>query len=83
MRYLVGDEAFLVRKQIEDRLYDLYPDKWIPQYSMVTFNEQMRYSEAFEKGKKQKAIMDKIMERKDIFRNWELLDFEDIVNQLR
>ncbi len=83
MRDLVADEAFLVRKQIEDRLYDLYPDKWIPQYSMVTFNEQMRYSEAFEKGKKQKAIMDKIMERKAIFRNWELLDFEDIVNQLR
>lgn len=82
MRDLVTDEAFLVRKQIETRLYELFPDKWIPQYSMVTFNEQMRYSEALANGKKQNAIMNKIMERKEIFRNWESLDFEDIVNQL-
>lgn len=82
MRDLVADKAFLVRMQIEARLYDLYPDTWIPQYSMVTFNEKMRYSEALAKGKKQNVIMNKIMSRKDIFRTWESLDFGKIVDQL-
>ncbi len=82
MRDLVADEAFLVRMQIEARLYDLYPEKWIPQYSMVTFNEHLRYSEALAKGKKQNVIMNKIMSRKDIFRTWESLDFGKIVDQL-
>ena len=38
MRDLVADEDFLLRKKIEAKLHELYPDKWIPQYSMVTFS---------------------------------------------
>jgi kynurenine 3-monooxygenase len=82
MRDLVADDKFLLRKQIEAKLSDLYPQKWIPLYSMVTFKEQMRYSEALEMGKKQKAIMDKVMAQNNIHKNWESLDFESIVNQL-
>ncbi len=82
MRDLVGDENFLLRKKIEAKIYDLYPQKWIPLYSMVTFKEQMRYSEALEMGKKQKAIMDKVMADKNIHKNWESLNFESIVKQL-
>jgi kynurenine 3-monooxygenase len=48
---------------------------------MVTFSD-LRYSEALEIGKKQQAIMDEVMNRNDIFENWESLDFEEIVNQL-
>ncbi len=82
MRDLVADENFLLRKKIEARLYDLYPYKWIPLYSMVTFKEQIRYSEALKIGEKQKAIMDKVMADKKIAKNWESLDFQSIVNQL-
>ncbi|MTI40313.1 FAD-dependent oxidoreductase [Fulvivirga lutimaris] len=82
MRDLVADDNFLLRKQIEAKLSDLYPQKWIPLYSMVTFKEQMRYSDALEMGKKQKAIMDKVMAQNNIHKNWESLDFESIVNQL-
>ena len=82
MRDLVADDNFLLRKQIEAKLSDLYPQKWIPLYSMVTFKEQIRYSDALEIGKKQKAIMDKVMAQNNIHKNWESLDFESIVNQL-
>ena len=54
MRDLVDDPNFILRKKIEARLHHLYPEKWIPLYSMVTFNENMRYSEALERGNIQK-----------------------------
>lgn len=82
MRDLVGDENFLLRKKIEAKLYDLFPQQWIPLYSMVTFKEDMRYSEALEIGKRQRAIMDKVMADKNIKKKWESLDFKSIVNQL-
>lgn len=82
MRDLVGDESFLLRKKIEAKLYELYPQKWIPLYSMVTFKDDIRYSDALAIGKKQKAIMDKVMEQKNLQKKWESLDFKSIVNQL-
>jgi kynurenine 3-monooxygenase len=82
MRDLVADDNFLLRKKIEAKLYDLYPQKWIPLYSMVTFKENLRYSDALVIGKKQKAIMDKVMKGNNVSKSWESLDFESIVNQL-
>ncbi len=45
MRDWVGDYAFLFRKKIEAKLSAMYPDEWMPQYSMVTFSD-LPYSEA-------------------------------------
>lgn len=80
MRDLVADKEFLLRKKIEARLNQLYPDKWVPLYSMVTFTPEMRYSEAYATGMKQKKIMDNVM--KNLPDNWETLDFQSIVQQL-
>lgn len=82
MRDLVADENFLLRKKIEARLHELFPQEWIPLYSMVTFQENIRYSEAQSIGKIQKKIMDSVMEKADISSTWEQLDFKSIVNQL-
>lgn len=82
MRDLVADADFLLRKKIEARLYELFPDKWIPLYSMVTFHENIRYSEAYQVGQKQKAIMDNVMKQPGIEKNWSNLNFEEIVEQL-
>ena len=81
MRDLVGDSNFLIRKQIEAKLHELYPQKWIPQYTMVTFTH-MPYSEALSEGKKKDIIMDQIMQIPDIQKNWKNLDFEEIVNKI-
>ena len=80
MRDLVGDEDFLLRKKIEAQLHDIHSERWIPLYSMVTFREDIRYSEAQSDGKLQKQVMDEVMSRPDIKSNWERLNFEEIVS---
>jgi kynurenine 3-monooxygenase len=83
MRDLVTDENFLLRKKIEGKLHELFPDKWIPLYSMVTFHEDVRYSDALATGQKQKAIMDDVLNLPGIESSWETLDFEEIANRLK
>lgn len=82
MRDHVADPVFLLRKKIEARLHTLFPDKWIPLYSMVTFNDNIRYSEAYRTGKKQEQIMNEVMKEPGIASQWETLDFKDIVDRL-
>ncbi len=83
MRDLVADAEFLLRKKIEAKLHELFPDKWIPLYSMVTFHDSMRYSEAYQIGKRQRKIMDEAMRTPGIETNWGSLDFEEIVSRLK
>jgi len=83
MRDLVADADFLLRKKIEARLHELYPTQWIPQYSMVTFHENIRYSEAYALGQKQKRIMDEVMQRPDIAATWQTLDFQQLVRRMQ
>lgn len=83
MRDLVADADFILRKKIEAKLHELYPDKWIPLYSMVTFHDNMRYSDAYTIGKHQKKIMDEVMKTPGLDSNWSSLNFEEIVNKLR
>lgn len=61
MRERTADPKFLLQKKIEARLYEKYPDKWIPAYSQVTFSPHIRYSEALQRGQKQEAIMQYVM----------------------
>jgi kynurenine 3-monooxygenase len=82
MRDLVADPEFLLRKKIEAKLHERFPDRWIPLYSMVTFNDKIRYSQAYATGRKQFRIMNEVMSRSGIKDNWQTLDLEAIVNQL-
>jgi kynurenine 3-monooxygenase len=82
MRDLVADEKFLLQKRIEARIHDLYPNQWIPLYSMVTFNENIRYSEAIRIGEKQKKIMEEVMKRPDIETTWESMDFKNLIYKM-
>jgi len=82
MRDLVADPDFILRKKIESKLHELYPEKWIPLYSMVTFHEDIRYADAYKTGQKQKAIMDNVMKTPRIESIWPTLNFGQIVEQL-
>ncbi|KAE8737381.1 hypothetical protein FOCC_FOCC017155 [Frankliniella occidentalis] len=44
MRDLVNRPTFLLRKKLDNALYALLPDVWVPLYNAVTFSD-MRYSE--------------------------------------
>jgi kynurenine 3-monooxygenase len=81
MRDLVADADFLLRKKIEAHLHSLYPNDWIPLYSMVTFYEHIRYSEAYRNGQIQKKIMDEVMRKPGIATSWQSLNFEEIVQK--
>ena len=82
MRDLVADPQFLLRKKIEAKLHELYPQKWIPLYSMVTFNDHIRYSTAYRTGKKQQQIMEDVMKTPGIVQLWQTLNFKEIVDRL-
>jgi len=76
MRDKVADPRFLLQKKIEARLYEKYPDKWIPTYSQVTFSPHIRYSEAYRNSMRQEVIMQQIMVRPDIEKIWQSEELE-------
>ncbi|HEX6893304.1 MAG TPA: NAD(P)/FAD-dependent oxidoreductase [Chryseolinea sp.] len=82
MRDLVADADFLLRKKIEAKLHELFPDRWIPLYSMVTFHENIRYSDALKIGLKQQHVMDIVMKTPGIETTWPALDFQSLVRQI-
>lgn len=79
MRDLAGDKDFLLRKRIERKFSDLYPDKWMPLYSQVTFSH-IRYSEALAAGERQRKIMDEVMEMDNIHDRW---DQEEVIDKIK
>lgn len=76
MRDLVADESFLLRKKIEKKIFEKYPERWMPLYSQVTFSH-IPYSEALANGKKQQKIMDDIMMKDNIKEIWNSKEIED------
>lgn len=82
MRDLVNDPDFILRKKIEAKLNQLYPSQWIPLYSMVTFREDIPYSVAYATGQKQKRIMEEVLRQSGIEKNWESLNFEELISKL-
>ncbi len=70
MRDKTTDPKFLLQKKIEKKFTNLYPERWIPLYSMVSFTN-IPYSEAWEIGIKQENIMKSIMRMDNIESKWE------------
>lgn len=66
MRARTADPQFLLQKKIEAKLHELYPDKWIPAYSQVTFSPHIRYSDALRNSQQQEAIMQEVMQKENM-----------------
>ena len=75
MRDKVADEKFLLRKKIEAHLHQLYPQTWIPLYTMISFHSDIPYSEAQRIGRKHDEIMQRIMAVEKIESRWQTLDY--------
>lgn len=78
MRDYVADPKFLLQKKIEAKFSKMYPDRWMPLYSQVTFSE-IRYSDAWKNGMRQEMIMKDVMETPDIESKW---DSEEVMNMI-
>lgn len=79
MRDYVADPKFLLRKKIEAKFSKLYPEKWMPLYSQVTFSD-IRYSVAYAEGQRQIVMMDEIMAIPNIEEIW---DTEEIMDKMK
>ena len=53
------------RAKFENRIQELYPEKYIALYSMVSFSS-IPYAEAWKKGQEQDAYMKDLMKQHDI-----------------
>lgn len=80
MRDYVADPMFLLQKKIEARFSSLYPDKWMPLYSQVTFSE-IRYSDALKNGARQDDIMKEIIAMPGIEDRWESDEIMEMILQ--
>jgi len=61
----VNDEGFMLRKRLEHRIMELYPDRYRSLYSMVTFSH-IRYSEAQKRGFEQDAFFERLIQEYDV-----------------
>lgn len=78
MRDAVADPVFLRKRELETKLEQAYPD-YFSKYSMVTFREDLPYSEAKERGNAQDRKLMEICER---VTNVNELDLDLIYRQL-
>lgn len=69
MRDKVADKGFQEIKKLSNQLAELYPKKWIPQYSQVTFTD-IPYAEAKVNGEKQTKVLKKIISLPGYDENW-------------
>ncbi len=75
MRDKVADPKFLLRKKIDAHLHHLYPNQWVPLYTLISFTTTP-YAEALAIGKRQDAILDKIMALPEIQLYWQTIDYQ-------
>lgn len=65
MRDLVARPEFLLRKKVDAALSELYPDVWVPVYTVISFTSRP-YVEALERTQRQDRILDQLMQLPDI-----------------
>jgi kynurenine 3-monooxygenase len=70
MRDRVADERFLRRKKLEALLHSMMPERFVPQYTLVTFSDHVRYSDAKRIGKENDALTDLIIDDPILAGDW-------------
>ncbi|MBO6515740.1 MAG: FAD-dependent monooxygenase [Bacteroidia bacterium] len=81
MRDYVGDPEFLLQKKFERRIEQLYPDKYMPLYSQVSFSH-IKYSEAHTSGMNQDKWVKSVMEQHDVESMMEDGSIDKLIHQI-
>lgn len=76
-----ADPEFILRKKIEKRFGERYPELWLPMYSRVTFSDKP-YTEALAIGDWQRKVMDEVMEIPGIAQKWDSREVEDKILEI-
>jgi len=62
---LASDAEFQSRRRLEYQLHQLFPERFIPLYSMITFTS-MPFSKAVQKHKEQQILVEKLIKHPDL-----------------
>ena len=81
MRDYVADPEFLLQKKFELRISKLYPNKYLPLYSQVSFSN-IRYSEAYRQGMEQDAFIKGIMKEHDVQALFDSGKIDDLIHEV-
>jgi kynurenine 3-monooxygenase len=81
MRDYVADPTFLLQKKFERRIESLYPTKYTPLYSQVSFTNTP-YTEALKNGQEQDAFIKSVMDKHDIELKFANNSIDDLINSL-
>lgn len=60
LRDFVGSSDFLLRKELERWVSDLYPDRYAPLYSLISFTN-VPYAEAMRQDREQRTLVDRLL----------------------
>ncbi|NNC83336.1 MAG: FAD-dependent monooxygenase [Flavobacteriales bacterium] len=77
----VNDEGFLLRKKLEHRIMELYPERYKSLYSMVTFSH-IPYAEAQQKGFEQDEYFKGLIQKHDIEGMFDRGEIDDFIHTL-
>ncbi len=80
MRDKVMDEEYQLQQKIERRINELYPDKYFPLYSMVSFTD-IEYQIALDKGNKQSEVISYLIKHHQINHQTTKQQIDDIIHK--
>jgi len=81
MRDKVNDEEFITQQKFEKRISQLYPNQYLPLYSMVSFSE-IEYKTALELGSKQDAMIKDIIKKYNITNQSNSEEIDEIIHSI-
>lgn len=82
MRDLVADPKFQLRKKIEPKIAERFPDRYIPIYTQVTFRTDISYAEALQESKRQDAFFAKVLELPTVEERWNTSEFLEEISPI-
>ncbi|MBP7370008.1 MAG: FAD-dependent monooxygenase [Arenimonas sp.] len=80
MRDKVDDEQFLLQRALERQLANLHPDRFIPRYSMVSF-QRVDYATAMARGNTQRQILQTLTEGKSDINQIDYARASELIHQ--
>ncbi len=80
LRDFVGAPEFLLRKELERWVGDLYPDRYAPLYSLISFTN-VPYAEAQRLGREQRTLVDQLLAIPDIRQKLDTPEVRGMVDQ--
>ncbi len=78
LRDLVGDPRFQQRKRIERRIHELFPDRYTPLYSLISFTSTP-YVEALRRDRAQRTLVDRMMAIPGLLDRLESEEVRDVI----